>query len=191
MILEEELYVTNRKNWRAWLEKNNDTAKEVWLIYYKKHTRKPSISYEASVEEALCYGWVDSIIKRLDDDRCARKFTSRKGNSVWSESNKRRAEKMIREGSMTEIGMAKIKEARARGEWSKIREVSKELIVPPFIQNTLAQNEKARLYFETLANSYKRQIVRWVSSAQREETKTRRLTEVISLLEKNQKLGLK
>lgn len=91
--MEKQLYVTNRKNWRAWLEKNNDTAKEVWLIYYKKHTRKPCISYEASVEEALCYGWVDSIIKRLDDERCARKFTPRKGASVWSESNKRRAEK--------------------------------------------------------------------------------------------------
>jgi len=189
--LEKKLYVTNRRNWRAWLEKNNDTAKEVWLIYYKKHARKPSISYEASVEEALCYGWVDSIIKRLDDDRCARKFTPRKGASVWSESNKRRAERMIRDGRMTEAGMAKIREARKRGVWSKTQEASKELIVPAFIQNTLAQNEKASLFFETLANSYKRQIVRWVSSAQKEETKIRRLTEVISLLEKNQKLGLK
>lgn len=144
--MEKQLYVTNRKNWRAWLEKNNDTAKEVWLIYYKKHTRKPCISYEASVEEALCYGWVDSIIKRLDDERCARKFTPRKGASVWSESNKRRAEKMIRNGRMTETGMAKIREARERGEWSKIQEISKELIVPTFIQETLAQNEKARCF---------------------------------------------
>lgn len=87
--------------------------------------------------------------------------------------------------------MAKIREARERGEWSKIQEISKELIVPTFIQKGLAQNEKARLFFETLASSYKRQIALWVSSAQKEETRARRLTEVISLLEKNQKLGLK
>jgi len=161
------------------------------LIYYKKHTRQPSISYEASVGGALCFGWVDSVIKRLDDDRCARKFTPRKGDSVWSESNKKRAEKMIRDGSMTKAGMAKIREARERGQWSKNRQVSRELIVPPFIQKSLAQNEKARLFFESLANSYKRQIIRWVSSVKKEETKARRLAEVISLLEKNQKLGPK
>ena len=189
--MKNELYVTNRKNWRSWLEKNNDAAKEVWLIYYKKHVRQPSISYEASVEEALCFGWVDSIIKRLDEDRCARKFTPRKGDSVWSESNKKRAEKMIRDGRMAEAGMAKIREAQERGEWSKNRQVGRELIVPPFMQRSLAQNEKARLFFETLANSSKRQIIRWVSSAKKEETKARRLTEVVSLLEKNQKLGLK
>jgi uncharacterized protein YdeI (YjbR/CyaY-like superfamily) len=191
MIMKSELHVTNRNDWRAWLEKNHDAAKEVWLIYYKKHAGKPGILYEASVEEALCFGWVDSIIKRLDDDRCARKFTPRKGASAWSESNKKRAEKMIRKGRMTEVGMAKIIEARERGEWSRVREVSKELVVPSFIQKALAKNEKAHAFFGTLADTYKRQIVSWVSSAKREETKARRLTEVISLLEKSQKLGLK
>jgi uncharacterized protein YdeI (YjbR/CyaY-like superfamily) len=191
MIMKSELYVTNRNDWRNWLEKNHDAAKEVWLIYYKKHTGKPSISYEDTVEEALCFGWVDSILKRLDDDRCARKFTPRKSSSSWSESNKKRAEKMIREQRMTETGMERIREARERGEWSRAREVRKELAVPSFIQEALAENEKARAFFETLANSYKRQIVGWVSSAKKEETRARRLTEVIGLLEKNQKLGLK
>jgi uncharacterized protein YdeI (YjbR/CyaY-like superfamily) len=191
MIMKSELYVTNRNDWRNWLEKNHDAAKEVWLIYYKKHTGKPSISYEDTVEEALCFGWVDSILKRLDDDRCARKFTPRKSSSSWSESNRKRAEKMIREQRMTEAGMARIREARERGEWSRVREVRKELAVPSVIQEALAENEKARAFFETLANSYKRQIVGWVSSAKKEETRARRLTEVIGLLEKNQKLGLK
>jgi uncharacterized protein YdeI (YjbR/CyaY-like superfamily) len=191
MIMKRELYVTNRDDWRAWLEKNHDAAKEVWLICYKKHSGKPGILYEASVEEALCFGWVDSIIRRLDDDRCARKFTPRKGASAWSESNKKRAEKMIRKGRMTKVGMIKIIEAQERGEWSRVREVSKELVVPSFIQKALAKNEKAHAFFRTLADSYKRQIVSWVSSAKKEETKARRLTEVISLLEKSQKLGLK
>jgi len=189
--MKSELNVANRKDWHAWLEKNHGVSKEVWLIYYKKYTGKPGITYEASVEEALCFGWVDSIIKRLDDDRCARKFTPRNYNSVWSESNKKRAEKMIREGKMNEVGMAKIIEAQERGEWLMIREVNKELIVPSFIQNAFAKNEKARLFFGTLAGSYKRQIVFWVSSAKKEETKEKRLKEVISLLEKNQKLGMK
>ncbi len=189
--MKSELYVTNRNDWRNWLEKNHDAAKEVWLIYYKKHTGKPSVSYEDTVEEALCFGWVDSILKRLDDDRCARKFTPRKSSSSWSESNKKRAEKMIRERRMTEAGMARIREARESGEWSRVREASKELAVPSFIQEALAENEKARAFFDSLANSYKRQIVGWVSSAKKEETRARRLTEVIGLLEKNQKLGLK
>ena len=191
MIMKSELHVTNRNDWRNWLEKNHDAAKEVWLIYYKKHTGKPSISYEDTIEAALCFGWVDSILKRLDDDRCARKFTPRKSSSSWSESNKKRAEKMIRERRMTEAGMAKIREAQERGEWCKVREVSKELVVPSFIEEALVKNEKAHAFFDTLANSYKRQIVGWISSAKTEETRARRLTEVIGLLEKNQKLGLK
>lgn len=186
-----ELCVINRNDWRSWLEKNHDTTKEVWLIYYKKHAGKPSISYEVSVEEALCFGWVDSIIKRLDDDKCARKFTPRKGASRWSESNKKRAEKMIREGRMTEVGMARIREAQKRGEWSKVREVNKELVIPSFIEKALAENEEAHAFFDTRENSYKRQIVGWISSAQKEETRARRLAEVIGLLEKKQKLGLK
>ncbi len=186
-----ELYVSNRKDWRVWLEKNHDVTKEVWLIYYKKHTGILGISYETSVEEALCFGWVDGIIKRLDEDRFARKFTPRKDTSVWSESNKKRAEKMIREGKMNEVGMVKIKEAQERGEWLRIREVNKEFIVPSFIQDALVKNEKAGLFFDALAESYKWQIASWISSAKKEETKKKRLKEVISLLEKNQKLGMK
>lgn len=189
--MKSEMYVTNRNDWRIWLDKNHDVAKEVWLIYYKKHAAKPGVSYEASVEEALCFGWVDSIIKRLDDERCARKFTPRKSPSRWSESNKKRAEKMIRQGRMTEFGLAKIREAQERGEWFKVRELSKELVIPSFIEKALAKNEKAHAFFDTLASSYKRRIVGWVSSAKKEETRSRRLAEVIGLLEENQKLGLK
>jgi uncharacterized protein YdeI (YjbR/CyaY-like superfamily) len=108
----EELYVANRDDWRAWLKENHDARKEVWLIYYKKQTGKPSISYDDSVEEALCFGWVDSIIKKIDDEKFARKFTPRTGKSTWSEANKKRVEKMIREGKMTETGLAKIRKSQ-------------------------------------------------------------------------------
>jgi uncharacterized protein YdeI (YjbR/CyaY-like superfamily) len=96
--MSEELYVSNRDAWRAWLEENHDVKREVWLIYYRKHTGKPSIAYDYSVEEALCFGWVDSIIKKLDDEKFARKFTPRKSRSRWSEANRKRVEKMIRGG---------------------------------------------------------------------------------------------
>jgi len=126
-VMTEELYVTNRDDWRAWLKENHSTQKEVWLIYYRKHSGKPSIPYDDSVEEALCFGWVDSIIKKIDSEKFARKFTPRKGKSRWSESNKKRVAKMIREGKMTEVGLARIREAKDCGEWFRTREDRKEL----------------------------------------------------------------
>lgn len=108
MKMNKTLYVTNRDDWRAWLNKNHKTEKEVWLIYYKNHTGKPTIPYDVAVEEALCFGWIDSIVKRIDDERYMQKFTPRKTNSNWSELNKKRVKKMIKEGRMTEAGMAKI-----------------------------------------------------------------------------------
>lgn len=87
----EELYVPNRDDWRAWLKENHDVKKEVWLIYYKKHTGKPCISYEDSVEEALSFGGVDSIVRRLNDEKFARKFTPRRGESRWSEANRKKS----------------------------------------------------------------------------------------------------
>ena len=187
----EQLHFSNRNEWRAWLENNNATKKEVWLIYFKKHAGKPSIPYEDSVEEALCFGWVDSIIKRIDDERCARKFIRRTSQSRWSEFNKKRAERMISEGRMTETGMARIDEAKKNGEWFKSNVVPKNLMVPAFIKEALTKNKKASDNFNKLAESYKKLYVRWISSAKREETRLRRLEEAIDLLEQNKKLGLK
>jgi uncharacterized protein YdeI (YjbR/CyaY-like superfamily) len=187
----EDLYVTEREQWRAWLEKNYSTAKEVWLVYYKAHTGKPSIPYGDSVEEALCFGWIDGIIKKLDDERFGRKFMPRKIKSKWAESNKKRAEKMIRQRKMTEAGMVRIREAKESGEWSTVRVRSKELMIPLFFEEALAKNKKALEYFNNLAPSYKRNFVGWVSDAKQEKTRMKRLAEVISLLEQNKKLPLK
>jgi uncharacterized protein YdeI (YjbR/CyaY-like superfamily) len=95
------LYVTNRTDWRSWLRKHHDREKEIWLIYYKQLTGKPRIPYEDAVEEALCFGWIDSTVKRLDQERYAQKFTPRRANSHWSVLNKKRAKKMIQAGKMT------------------------------------------------------------------------------------------
>jgi uncharacterized protein YdeI (YjbR/CyaY-like superfamily) len=191
MKLGDELYVTNRDDWREWLRKNYETEKEVWLLYYKKHTGKPSIPYDDSVEEALCFGWIDNIIKRIDDEKFVRKFTPRKAKSKWSEANKKRAGKMIKEGKMIEAGLAKIREAKQTGEWFKTAPVRKELVIPPYMKEALAKNKKALDNFNKLAKSYKRQYVGWIRGAKKEETRKRRLAEAIGLLEKNEKPGMK
>src|SRR5918992_6386370 len=108
MKISKKLYVTNRDEWRAWLEKNHATEREVWLIYYKKHTGKPRIPYDDAVEEALCFGWIDSIVKTLDGDRYMQKFTPRTNVGKWSRLNLERVKKLLHEGRMTEAGRAKL-----------------------------------------------------------------------------------
>lgn len=190
----EELYVSNRDDWRAWLKRNYYSKNQVWLIYYKKHTGKPSIPYDDSVEEALCFGWVDSIIKKIDEEKFARKFTPRTSKSTWSEANKKRAEKMIAEGKMTEAGLKGIREAKINGEWFKTPvslRYKEKLEIPQYLKDALTANKKALDNFNKLAECYKRNFVGWIDSAKKEETRKRRLTEAIGLLERNQKLGMK
>lgn len=106
MKLGKTLYVKKRGEWRKWLEKNHQKESEIWLVYYKKHTKKPSIPYNDAVEEALCFGWIDSSEKRIDKERYAQRFTPRKPKSNWSESNKERVRKLIVQGKMTPAGLA-------------------------------------------------------------------------------------
>lgn len=110
MKLVKILYIPNRAEWRKWLEKNHDKAKDIWLIYYKKHTGKPSIPYNHAVEEALCFGWIDSIEKRLDEEKYAQRFSPRRPKSPWSEINKKRMKKLIKLKKVTPAGLAAFKE---------------------------------------------------------------------------------
>jgi uncharacterized protein YdeI (YjbR/CyaY-like superfamily) len=186
-----ELYVADRHEWRAWLEENSGTRKQVWLVYYRNCVEKPTVPYDDSVEEAICFGWIDGVIKKLDSERYARKFMPRRAKSRWSESNKKRAEKMVEEGRMTEAGLAAIREAKRNGEWFRTPSSRKEIVVPTFVRDALAKNRKASVNFEKLADSDRRMYVLWVSSAKREETRKKRLAEAIGLLEQGKKLGLK
>jgi uncharacterized protein YdeI (YjbR/CyaY-like superfamily) len=191
MNMSKTLYVPNRNEWRRWLERNHDTEKEVWLIYYKKYTGKPGIPYDDAVEEALSYGWIDSIIKRIDDETFCRKFTPRKDTSQWSELNKKRVEKLIMEGQMTEAGLAKIEAAKRTGKWKKPVTSRQEFKIPPELIEALATNKEAGKNFDKLAPSYQRQYVGWVASAKKVETRKKRVKEAIELLEQNRKLGMK
>ena len=187
------LHVTNREDWRAWLEENHDKEKQVWLIFYKKHTGQPRVPYDDAVEEALCFGWIDSIVKRIDDEKYAQKFTPRKDSSKWSDLNKKRVEKMIRQGRMTETGLAKIDAAKKSGKWDRDARAFKpeDLVTPPGLTTVLSANKKARENFNNLAPSYQKQYIGWIISAKREETKKARIKETIVRLEQNKKLGMK
>lgn len=186
------LHFTHRREWRDWLQKHFSREKEIWLIHYKKHTGKSSMPYEDAVEEAICFGWIDSLVKRLDSDKFCRKFTPRTDRGKWSELNKKRAKKMIKEGKMTEAGLAKIdlaawKRQAGKGSVSERRTFS----LSAEMETELKKNKTAWEHFSALAPSHKRNYIGWIMSAKKEETRRRRFREAVSLLEKNKKLGLK
>ncbi|PYS32476.1 MAG: hypothetical protein DMG14_34455 [Acidobacteria bacterium] len=189
MKLQNTFRATDRESWRAWLAENHASMKEVWVVFPKKHTGEQCMSYEESVEEALCYGWIDSIIKRIDDTNYARKFTPRTDNQNWSELNKKRVAKCIREGRMTEIGLGKIRYSDAERPPRPAR--SKAAPVPPFMLEALQTNPQASKNFSALAPSHQRHYTLWITTAKREETRGRRLKEAMKLLSQNKKLGLK
>lgn len=186
------VYIATRSKWRDWLAKNhNKQEKGIWLIFYKKSTNKPTLEYEEAVEEALCFGWIDSIIKKIDEEKYARKFTPRRAGSFWSQLNKRRADKMIKQGRMTKTGLAKIKDTKKTGLWDIDPRPKISLDVPEELAAALAKNKKAKENFDKLAFTYRRHYIMWIAVAKRTDTKKRRIVESIALLEQGKKLGLK
>jgi len=185
------LYIKTSDDWRKWLKKNHKKVVEVWLIFYKKETGKPSIDYEAAVEEALCFGWIDSIIKKIDEERYARKFTPRKDNSVWSESNKKRVKKVIKEGRITDYGLMKIKAAKNSGKWYEDLKPNISFNMPTDFEKALDKNKNAKENFEKLSPSHRRQYIGWIATAKREYTIEKRIEESIKMLKQGMKLGLK
>ena len=186
-----QLYLPNRNKWREWLGQHYATASGICLVFYKKGTSKPTIDYEAAVEEALCFGWIDSIIKKIDERKYARKFTPRKDKSYWSELNKKRAGKMIKEGRMTDAGLAKKKAAKKTRQWGQTGRPNISLDMPLEFTRALDKNKKAKESFEKLARSYRKHYIGWIQSAKRDETKEKRIRESVSLLAKGKRLGLK
>lgn len=149
------------------------------------------MEYEDAVEEALCFGWIDSLVKTIDNQRYSRKFTPRKNNSNWSESNKKRALKLIRQNRMTEMGLAQIEAARRSGRWDKSGRFEIDVHILSEFQTALKQNKKAKENFDRLAPSYQKQFVGWIAAAKRAETRVRRIKEAVEQLEYGRKLGMK
>jgi uncharacterized protein YdeI (YjbR/CyaY-like superfamily) len=185
------LHPTTRPAWRAWLAANHDRETEIWLIYSKRHTNAPRVEYDEAVEEALCFGWIDSIVRTIDADRYAQKFTPRKAKSKWSALNLERFARMVREGKMTAAGLAKAPPEDAGAAIPKPPAGEGEEAVPSYLEEALRENGTAWTNFSQFAPSYRRLYVRWIEDAKREETRRKRLAEAVSLLARNQKLGLK
>jgi uncharacterized protein YdeI (YjbR/CyaY-like superfamily) len=179
------LLVRSRRQWRAWLAAHHMSSPGIWLVCYKDHTAVKSIPYEDTVREALCFGWIDSLVKRLDDDRYARKLTPRRPTSKWSDINRKRWTELKAAGLLTSAGLV----AAPTENTYAPRPVIPNL--PAYIAKALKTNPKAWEFFRKLAPTDRRPFVVWIHTAKRPETRERRIRESIRLLAAGKKLGLK
>lgn len=176
-------------DWRRWLDEHHDSESEVWLVFHKQHTGVASIDYKDALDEALCVGWVDSLIKRLDDRRYARKFTPRRADSRWSAVNRKRYAELEAAGRLKPAGIER--PPTARGYDARSARLPLPSTLPPYVQAAFRKHPRARRYFDALAPSHRRRYLAWIESAKRDDTKLRRLDEAIRLLSDGKELGLK
>ena len=182
MEITEKVYFKTREKWRKWLEKNHNKKKEIWLVRYKVKTKIPCISYDDSVEEALCFGWIDSTVKRIDDEKYIQRFTPRNRKSIWSDLNVKRAEKMIKLGKMTEPGLKLFKNMKPE---ERIDE--RLLKLPEELKKALKKNKKAWENYQKFAPSYKKLYKWFIISAKQEATKNKRIKKAVKNAEQNKK----
>ena len=179
------LTVRTRKEWRQWLAKHHGSNPGIWLVRHKRHTGVKSMTYEDFVREALCFGWIDSLVKRLDDDRYAIKVTPRKPTSKWSDINRRRWNELEAAGLLAAPGRAAAPTANSYAPRPRIPEL------PVYVAEAFKTNVKAWQHFQALAPTYRRDFVVWIHTARRPATRERRIREAIELLSAGRKLGLK
>jgi len=185
--LNNALLFENKNEWRKWLEGNHFKFKNIWLIHYKKSSNKNNLTHFDAVEEALCFGWIDSTLKRIDEERYILRYTPRKNKSVWSKINKETAERMILQGKMTQAGLEKIKSAKKNGLWktaytNKIRDK-----LPSDLEKSLQSDKIAWENFQNFANSYRNMYIGWVKNAKTVKTRSKRIDEVVKRSRENKK----
>lgn len=176
----------SREDWRKWLEKNHEKESKVALIKYKKHTGKPTVKSKEAMEEAICFGWIDTTVNRLDEDRYIQHFSKRNKNSKWSYNTLSYAKKLIKEGKMTPVGLKMYKEGLAKLPHD--HGIPKNPEVPKDLKTLLNQNKKAKENFDNLSSSVRRTYLRWLLRAKMLETKNKRMKLIIDNLEKNKRL---
>jgi uncharacterized protein YdeI (YjbR/CyaY-like superfamily) len=180
----DSVHPKSRAEWRQWLSRYHKRTAGVWLVTFKKATGKPRVPYDDAVEEALCFGWIDSKPRALDAERSMLWFAPRKAGSGWSAPNKRRVEKMTAQGRMAPAGIARVEAARADGSWSALDAVE-ALEIPPDLGEALDRHPRARGRFEAFPRSAKRGILEWIVNARRPETRARRVEETARLASRN------
>ncbi|MFZ6053034.1 YdeI/OmpD-associated family protein [Halocola ammonii] len=175
----------NRKEWRNWLENNHISCQSVWVIFYKVKSDNHNLTWSEAVDEALCFGWIDSTKRPIDSERYKQYFSKRKPNSGWSKINKDKVEALTSKGLMAEAGLKTIAEAKENGSWSMMDEIE-QLIIPDDLKRALDQDGDARSFFMNLSKSKKKMLLHWVVVAKRKETRIKRIKEVVKHAAKEQ-----
>ena len=173
------LELDHRNQWRRWLKEHHATETEAWLILYKKKYQEQGLTLDDAVEEALCYGWIDGKLNRLDEKRYMLRFSPRTAKSVWSMSNIRRVERLIEEGKMTDSGNQKVAEAKESGEWEAAMRREQVDIIPEDLESALRKVDGGVTVYRALPSARKKQYIYWLQSAKQEETKQRRIQKII------------
>ena len=192
MEISEKIYLTDREQWREWLKENHATAKDIWLIYYKKNSGKPRIPYNDAVEEALCFGWIDSILKPIDENCYAQRFSPRRKNSQLSEANKERIRQLVKSGRMTSAGLDSIKNHMSENAgFSNHDAIFDKFEIPKDILKALKKDDEVWENFNRFPESYKRVRIGWIDAARiRPEIFNTRLNYFIKMTAKNKMYGM-
>jgi uncharacterized protein YdeI (YjbR/CyaY-like superfamily) len=180
----ETFHAKSRAEWRIWLENNHQSERSVWLIIYKKASNIPSVYYPEAVDEALCFGWIDSTPKKRDDLSYYQFFAKRNPKSNWSKVNKLKVEKLIAENLMTAAGSIAIEIAKQTGTWTALDEVE-NITIPNDLQMALDNNPTALTYWDSFSRSAKRGILEWILNAKKPETRQKRIDETVRLASEN------
>lgn len=180
------VYAESPAAWRQWLAENHATETSVWLAIYKKASGRPSVTYDQAVDEALCFGWIDSAVRKGDADHYFQFFCPRKPKSNWSGVNKAKVDKLLNAGKMTEAGMAMVDLAKQTGTWTALDEVE-SLICPPDLAGEFDENPTAKGYFDAFPKSVKRGILEWLLNAKTPETRANRIREIVIRAERNER----
>lgn len=176
--------IESRAEWRAWLAANHESAESIWLVTFKKGSGRPYVPYDDVVEEAICFGWVDSLPRRLDEERTMLLLSPRKPGSAWSKVNKERAERMNAAGKMKPAGLTKIEQSKEDGSWTFLDDVE-ALVVPEDLSAALEGHENAAENFAAFPPSSKRGILEWIKQAKKPETRGKRIRETAELASRN------
>ena len=171
-------YPKSRKDWREWLAINQKKEAFIWLIYFKKNSGKPSITYSEAVDEALCFGWIDSKVQSIDDKKYRQFFCPRKPNSVWSKVNKEKVTSLIENGLMTPTGLDAIEIAKLNGSWNLLDDVE-ALVIPEDLAIALSANPIANEYCLNLSRTDKRNLLQWIVLAKKAQTRQKRINKIV------------
>lgn len=190
MNKEHTIFCKNSAEWRAWLEQHHAIEKDIWLIYYKKHTKKETIFYSEAVDEALCFGWIDSIAKSIDDETYMQRYSPRKANSVWSLVNKNKVQRLLKENKMTTPGLLTVDIAKKNDQWDKAYSLKVKVDMPSALELALKSNQLAFDNFYKFSQTNQQHYIRWVVQAKRDATILKRIETVVARSEKNLKHGM-